>query len=63
MEENKLKIELAEQKESIKLMRMSKGYQWEIKIFIGDDKATTERLKALDKALRTDYVEGGNDDD
>jgi len=44
-----------EQKESIKLMRMSKGYQWEIKIFLKDDEETRQRLKAIDQKLREDY--------
>ena len=46
-----------EPKESIKLMRMSKGaYQWEIKIFIADDKSVIERIERLDKDLRKIYI-------
>ena len=45
-----------EAKESIKLMRMSKGaYQWEIKLFIADDKSVIERVQRLDKDLRAIY--------
>ena len=45
-----------EPQESIKLMRMSKGYQWEIKIFIADDKSVIERIERLDKDLRKIYI-------
>lgn len=51
--------EKTEQKESIKLMRMSKGYQWEIKVFIGDDKSVIKRVKGLDEDLRKIYLKGG----
>ena len=44
-----------EQKESIKLMRMSKGYQWEIKVFLKDDEATHKRLAEIDGRLRNTY--------
>jgi len=49
------------QKESIKLSKMSKGYNWEIKLIgnpVLDDKVF-ERLKALDDKMRTYY---GSDD-
>ena len=57
-----------EQKESIKLMRMSKGYQWEIKLFIEDfdkknilkrdedGKDCLKRIKELDNSLRQIYT-------
>ena len=45
-----------EPQESIKLMRMSKGYQWEIRIFIADDKSVIERIERLDKDLRKIYI-------
>ena len=47
---------IVEQKESVKLMRMSKGYQWEIKVFIEDDKSVIERIEELDKKLRQTYI-------
>ncbi len=49
-------IPIVEQKESIKLMRMSKGYQWEIKIFIEDDKSVIQRLEGLDRDLKRIYI-------
>lgn len=51
-----------EQKESLKLMRMSKGYQWEIKIFIADDKSAIERIERLDNDLKKIYI-GDLDDE
>jgi len=50
-----------EQKESIKLMRMSKGYQWEIKLFVQDfdpksDKDCLKRIQGLDNDLRQIYT-------
>ena len=57
MEEKQL-IQIPEQKESIKLMKMSKGYNWEIKIFIThEDKDAIERIKRLDNDLRLIYSE------
>ncbi len=55
---------IVEQKESVKLMRMSKGYQWEIKVFIDldmktdrpDDKTVIERIKQIDEELRKTYI-------
>lgn len=45
-----------EQKESIKLMKMSKGFQWEIKIHIAfDDENTLKRLDFLNKSLEEKY--------
>jgi len=46
--------------ESIKLCKMSKGYNWEIKIFIKDedDKAVLDRIKKLNTELQNEY---GND--
>ena len=49
-----------EQKESIKLMRMSKGYQWEIKLLINEeltspDETIIKRLEQLDKDLKAIY--------
>ncbi len=45
-----------EQKESIKLMKMSKGYQWEIKIVEKKiDSAEITRLEIIDKELREKY--------
>ena len=58
------------QKESIKLMKMSKGYQWEIKIFIDsnpalaikdkfvkEDQETIKRLEEIDKQLQDKFGE------
>ena len=49
-----------EQKESIKLSKMSKGYQWEIKIHIEgcEDNLTIGRLKAIDEQLKKEYERG-----
>ena len=50
-----------QQKESVKLMKMSKGYQWEIKVHIEDRedlRGTEEALKKIediDKELREKY--------
>ena len=59
--------ELITQKESIKLMKMSKGYQWEIKSHLDkhedstikiDDSESLNRLNYLNKQLQEKY---GND--
>ena len=44
-------IEWPKQEESIKLLKMSKGYNWEIKI-LGID---LDRLESIDKQLRERY--------
>ena len=46
-----------EQKESVKLIKNSKGYNWEIKIHFDslDDKMTIGRLKELDEQMRRIY--------
>jgi hypothetical protein len=56
--ENELSLAI-EQKESIKLMKMSKGYQWEIKIIIVDksDDETLKRLKLINDKLAKEYGE------
>ena len=42
-----------DQKESIKLMKMSKGYQWEIKtILTGNDEEDTKRLEKIDNQMK-----------
>ena len=65
-------IPVVEQKETIKLMRMSKGYQWEIKLIVQEfepksqseaDKAAIARLRGMDNDLRRIYIEGGDEDD
>ncbi len=46
------------QKESIKLMKMSKGYNWEIKLFIGEpgvEVRIVKRLELFDKDLREKF--------
>ena len=56
LNETELKGIVLDQKESIKLMKMSKGYQWEIKVLhelVGAE--TLERLKQIDKVLRETY--------
>lgn len=42
---------ITEQKPSIKLMKMSKGYQWEIKIISHD----VEELKRIDEEMRQNW--------
>ena len=57
-----------EQRSSIKLIKNTKGYQWEIKIYVRDeenarhpdnypavDKIALQRLEAVDKNLREKY--------
>ncbi|KKK80336.1 hypothetical protein LCGC14_2824520 [marine sediment metagenome] len=56
MEEKQLVAVMPEQKESLKLSKMSKGYQWEIKIFIEDDKSVIQRLEGLDRDLKRIYI-------
>jgi len=55
-----------EQKESIKLCKMSKGYNWEIKLLPGNDVAIMisdiDRLEELDKKLREKFLKGAEDD-
>jgi len=50
-----------EQKESIKLMKMSKGFQWEIKIYphIGNELNSDDllRLELLNNKLKEKYGE------
>lgn len=51
----------AEQKESVKLVKMSKGYNWELKL-VGSpniDEATLNRLERLNNELHLKY---GNQD-
>jgi len=43
------------QESSVKLMKMTKGYNWEIKIYDSDDKKMFERVLELDKLLREKY--------
>ena len=47
---------ISEHKESIKLMKMSKSYQWEIKL-LGEsvNEETIKKLKELDGKLRELY--------
>ena len=51
-----------EQRESVKLMKMSKGYQWEIKLHLhdplmGKDGSDLIRLKEIDAELVKTYTE------
>lgn len=42
---------------SIKLMKMSKGYNWEIKIYGDDLDDVREKIKVQDGKLREDFSE------
>ncbi len=44
-----------EQKESIKLMKMSKGYQWEIRLLDDDIERQMIRLERINKELEKKY--------
>jgi hypothetical protein len=49
---------VVEKHESIKLNKMSKGYNWEIKLVDKDDiKSQLDRLIEIDKQLRDKYGE------
>ena len=52
--EEQIKIE---QKESIKLTKNTKGYNWEIKTFIIGDDETIQRLEELDNKLKDKFQE------
>ena len=52
MEENKI----VEQKPSIKLMKMSKGYNWEIKGYGELDDALVESIKKIDAELKASFI-------
>ena len=45
---------------SIKLIKNSKGYNWEIKIYNEDVKVMLNDIYTADKSLKEDY--GGNDE-
>lgn len=42
---------------SIKLMKMSKGYQWEIKVYGDDIDKILETIKDLNCKLQADYTD------
>lgn len=42
---------------SIKVMKMSKGYNWEIKIYGDDLDKIRDEIKKQDAALRTQFIE------
>ena len=46
-----------EQRESIKLMKMSKGYNWEIKGIGELDEKLVEKIKKIDKELKDIFIE------
>jgi hypothetical protein len=48
-----------QQKESIKLIKGSKGYNWEVRIFLdsSDDNNSFVRLKKIDDKLKEDYAQ------
>lgn len=46
---------IIQQKESIKLMKMSKGYNWEIRVIDDDIEKQMERLERIDKELKARY--------
>jgi hypothetical protein len=52
-----------EEKESVKLVKNTKGYQWECKVIIkdGDDNGALDRLRKLDFDLQQQW--GGVIDD
>ena len=49
-----------EQKESVKLMKMSKGYQWEIKLLGDIDDKQLERLGKINQDLERGYGNNEN---
>ena len=55
--ENEFKdLPVVEQKESIKLMKMSKGYNWEIKTLDMD----LDRLEGLNNSMKARFQNEGN---
>ncbi len=50
-----MELNINEQKPSIKLMKMSKGYQWEIKGYGDLDKELVEKIKEIDKQLKENF--------
>lgn len=57
-DDTKAALELVEQKESLKLMKMSKGYNWEIKIFpreLQTDFDWTARMEKLNIDMMTKF--------
>ena len=54
---------IKQQAESVKLSKMSKGYQWEIRVFIDSDpkliEANLDRLEFIDKELQRRYGYNG----
>ena len=53
---------IKQQQESIKLSKMSKGYQWEIRVFLDgeDDMVDLERLEKINKELEGGYGNNGD---
>lgn len=51
MENTELQTPIVEQKESIKLIKMSKGYNWEIRILDMD----LNRLEGLNNSMKTRF--------
>ena len=47
---------LQESQSSVKLIRNSRGYGWEIKIYNFDAKKILEEVKETDTALRKEYA-------
>jgi len=58
--ENEIKTE---QKESVKLIKNTKGYQWEIKlVHVSNIETQIERLENLNKEMKGRFEENGNKD-
>lgn len=57
-----MELSINEQKPSIKLMKMSKGYQWEIKDYGNLDEKLVEKITKIDTSLRAKFGEGNGND-
>lgn len=55
-------LDLGETRESIKLTKNTRGYNWDIKIFISnDDKAALDRLESLNNQMAIRFSGGLNE--
>jgi len=50
-----MELKVNEDRNSIKLMKMSKGYQWEIRLSDDDIESQLPRLEKIDADLRKKY--------
>lgn len=55
METQEQNIIIPEQKESLKLFKLTKGFNWEIKLVGNIDDAQIERLKNLNQKMQEEY--------